>query len=94
MEFFIYILYSASSNNYYVGYTHDFEKRLIQHNTSENPTFTSKHRPWELKAVFSCGQEEPEAMKIEKFIKKQKSKRLIEKLITGSELSGVLGSTG
>jgi putative endonuclease len=41
-------------------------------------------------AVFYCGTEEPEAMKIEKFIKKQKSRRLIEKLIAGAELSGVL----
>jgi putative endonuclease len=29
-------------------------------------------------------------MKIEKFIKKQKSRRLIEKLIAGCELEGVL----
>jgi putative endonuclease len=90
MQFFIYILYSNSSDIYYVGYTSDFEKRLIQHNTSENSTFTSKHRPWLPMAVFYCGTEESEAMKIEKFIKKQKSRRLIEKLIAGAELSGVL----
>ena len=90
MEFYIYILYSSSSDIYYVGYTHDFVKRLEQHNHSTNLTFTSKHRPWQLKVVFSCGQNEAEAMKIEKFIKKQKSRRLIEKLIAGCELEGVL----
>jgi putative endonuclease len=90
MEFYIYILYSISSNIYYVGYSNDFRKRLEQHNHSENLTFTSKHRPWELKAVYSCGKVESEAMKIEKFIKKQKSRTLIEKLITGGEFFGIL----
>jgi putative endonuclease len=90
MEFYIYILYSVSSDIYYVGYTSDFEKRLIQHNTSDNITFTSKHRPWLLKAVYISGTIEAEAMKIEKFIKKQKSRKLIEKLIIGAELFGIL----
>ena len=90
MEFYIYILYSKNSNLYYVGYTSNFEVRLSQHNTSENLTFTSKHRPWELKAVYSCGKVEAEAMKIEKFIKKQKSRVLIEKLIAGGSFFGIL----
>jgi putative endonuclease len=90
MEFFIYILYSESSDIYYVGYSSDFETRLIQHNNSTNITFTSKHRPWQLKAVYATGFIEAEAMKIEKFIKKQKSRKLIEKLINGDELFGIL----
>jgi putative endonuclease len=90
MKFYIYILYSTSSNIYYVGYTHDFEQRFIQHNTSDQNTFTSKHRPWQLKAVYYAGTIEAEAMKIEKFIKKQKSRKLIEKLIAGHELFGIL----
>ena len=90
MEYYIYILYSSSSDIYYIGYTSDFEKRFIQHNTSENLTFTSKHRPWQLKAVYFSGNIEAEAMKIEKFIKKQKSRKLIEKLIAGDMLFGIL----
>ncbi|WP_462254263.1 GIY-YIG nuclease family protein [Ferruginibacter sp.] len=88
--FYIYFLYSPSSNIYYVGYTNNYLKRLSEHNGSEKNTFTSKHRPWILKAVFECGYEESLAITIEKFIKKQKSRVLIEKIIDGMQLIGSL----
>ena len=90
MQFFIYILYSASSDIYYVGYTSNFPLRLSQHNGSDQKTFTAKHRPWEPKAVFFCGSDEANAVSIERFIKKQKSRKLIERLIAGDQLFGVL----
>ena len=81
-SFFIYILYSSGADKYYVGYTSDYEKRLNDHNTQENfNTYTSKFRPWELVAVFHAGDEEAQAIRMERFIKKQKSRRLIEQLI-------------
>ena len=88
--FFIYFLYSPSSDIYYVGQTENWEKRISEHNESPNPTFTSKHRPWILKAVFECGIERSEALKLERFIKQQKSRILIEKIITGDNLTGKL----
>jgi putative endonuclease len=88
--FYLYFLYSASSDIYYAGYTNDYLKRLSEHNTSDRNTFTSKHRPWELKAVFECGNDEAVAMQLEKFIKKQKSRTLIERMIDGVELTGAL----
>jgi putative endonuclease len=90
MGYYIYILYSETSDIYYVGYSDDFKRRFKQHNHSDNVTFTSKHRPWTLKAVYSCGNKQVEAMKIEKFIKSQKSRRLIEKLVAGGEFTGIL----
>jgi len=88
--YFIYILYSIASDIYYVGYTGDVEQRLKQHNELAEDTFTSKHRPWVLKAVFSCGESRGLAMRVEKFIKKQKSKAFIETLIQGVPLTGIL----
>ena len=88
--FYIYVLYSLSIDLYYVGYTADYLRRLHQHNFGTNDTFTSKHKPWQLKAVFAAGENEGEAMRIEKFIKKQKSRKLIEKMIAGDTLDGVL----
>jgi len=88
--FYIYILYSERSNIYYTGYTSDFVRRLLEHNSSIGVTFTSKHRPWMLKAVFSCSEVEAEAIRIERFIKKQKSKNLIERMIEGDVLHGPL----
>ncbi|MES3016384.1 MAG: GIY-YIG nuclease family protein [Bacteroidota bacterium] len=90
MTYYIYILYSQSSDIYYAGYTSDPERRLLEHNTSLRTTFTSKHRPWIIKVVYSCGEDETTAIKIERFTKKQKSRVLLEKLIAGTELKELL----
>ena len=66
---------------YNVGYSLNPWKRIIEHNTSSHNTFTSKYRPWELVALFMIGDSENEAIKLERFIKKQKSQVLIRKLI-------------
>jgi putative endonuclease len=63
-----------------VGYSNDPLRRLIEHNTKPFNTFTSKHRPWFLKTSFQCGAIEQTAIALERFIKKQKSKKLLEKL--------------
>ena len=78
--FYIYIIYSPSADKYYVGYSNDPARRLIEHNTKPFDTYTSKHRPWYLKASFSCSLNESEAIQIERFIKRQKSRKLIEML--------------
>ncbi len=88
--YFIYILYSLKSDIYYVGHTGDVEQRIKQHNEIAEDSFTSKHRPWVLKAVFSCGEDRSFAMRIEKFIKQQKSRAFVEGLIKGVALTGVL----
>lgn len=74
-QFYIYILYTKEYDKYYVGYSADPQRRLEELNT-----YTSKYRPWETKAVFACGEEEREAIRMERLIKKQKSRKLIEKL--------------
>ncbi len=89
--YYIYILYSESSDLYYVGYTNNTKRRLEEHNTTSFNTFTSKHRPWILKAVFECGNSESKAVRIERFIKKQKSRKLLEQLCDYNfTLSGLL----
>jgi putative endonuclease len=80
--YYIYILYSKASNKYYLGYTANPAHRLSQHNTQTHfNTFTAKHRPWSMEALFECSVSEGEAITIERFIKKQRSRRLIEQLI-------------
>ncbi len=79
--YYLYILYSETSQIYYVGSTEDPCKRFEEHNTDPDNTFTSKHRPWLLKAVFEAGTKRSDAMKMERFIKQQKSRKLIDKLI-------------
>jgi len=78
MEYYIYILYSETSDIYYVGYSDDFKRTFEQHNHADKLTFTSKHRPWILKAVYSCGTKQSDAMKIEKFIQNQKTENSLK----------------
>ena len=81
--FFIYILYSSSADKYYIGYTTDINQRLHKHNYQDSfNTYTKKYRPWVIRALFECGDIEAEAMKLEKHIKRQKSRKLIELLCT------------
>lgn len=78
--FYIYIIYSESSDKFYVGYSNDPFRRLTEHNTKPFNTYASKHRPWRLEAIFKCSQDEKEAIRIEKFIKQQKSRKLLKLL--------------
>ena len=47
-------------------------------NTSDK--YTGRAKDWVLASVFEVSSKEGEAMKIERFIKKQKSRKLIEQL--------------
>jgi putative endonuclease len=88
--FYIYIIYSPSADKYYVGHTDNWQRRFDEHNNAEEITFTAKHRPWILKAVFECGNDRGQALKVELFIKRQKSRKLIGKMIQGDNLNGIL----
>ena len=79
--YYLYILQSKIKDKFYIGYSSDPWKRLIEHNTVPHLTFTSKYRPWELAVVFEVGNSKKKATSIERFIKKQKSISLINKLI-------------
>jgi putative endonuclease len=80
MPYFIYIIVSASEN-FYVGYSTDPYRRVIEHNTKPFNTYTSKHRPWSLAAIFFTGENVGMAIQIERFIKRQKSRNLLLQLI-------------
>ncbi len=80
--FYIYILYSKKSDKYYIGLTTNVIRRLDEHNNpSVNNKYTAKHLPWELKLFFECSDFRSEGLLIERFIKNQKSRIFIEKLI-------------
>ena len=91
VKYFVYILFSQKSGKYYVGHSNDPFRRVIEHNTKPFNTYTSKNRPWTLAAVLFCPGEKSAAMKIEKFIKQQKSQHFIEKIVNPDfNLDGVL----
>jgi putative endonuclease len=88
MSFFIYILYSPSSDIYYVGHTENVLRRMDQHNNPLRSKFTSKHLPWVLKVSFVVSQSRSGAMIAEKYIKKKKSRKYLEELIGSREEQG------
>jgi len=80
MMFYVYILYAASFNRFYIGQTSDVSKRLQRHN-SGNEKSTSPYAPWEL--IMSLEKTtRPEAMKLERKLKNLNTEdlqRFIEK---------------
>ena len=80
--FYTYIIYSSSKNKYYVGQCHDLSQRLDDHNNSRS-TYTKTGKPW----ILSWSKEfttRSEAIAKETRIKKKKSRKYIEWLISQS----------
>ena len=83
---YLYILYSPKHDKYYIGETNDILQRIQTHNSTDRNTFTAKYRPWEIVALFEI-KNRSIARQCERFIKKQKSKKFIEKIVAGEVFS-------
>jgi len=81
MPYWVYILKSDEGDHYYIGQSKNPELRLEFHNSIEKG-FTARYRPWRLVFTKECESRE-EAIRLEKKIKKWKSKIMIERLIDG-----------
>lgn len=76
MENFVYILYSASLDRFYVGQTQDLEVRLQRHNSGRNKS-TKAGVPWEMVHFGTC-VDRTEAVRKETKIKNLGSKRYLQ----------------
>ncbi|RTY87502.1 GIY-YIG nuclease family protein [Flavobacterium sp. GT3R68] len=84
--YFIYIIYSKKLNRYYIGTTDDIEKRLNEHNAGfYRDSFTVNGIPWELCLDYGCESSE-KAYSLEKFIKRMKSRKFLEKVISNPDV--------
>jgi putative endonuclease len=82
MNYSVYILYSQSKDKYYVGYTQNPRERLIKHNAGATLS-TRAGIPWIM--VYKEEYADKTAAIIrENTIKKMKSRKYIEKLISDS----------
>lgn len=79
MHYTVYILYSVSLDQFYVGHTHDINDRIFRHNNSGSKA-TKKANDWTVvhTEVFET---KSEAYNREMEIKKRKSRKYIEELI-------------
>ena len=80
--FYTYIIYSLSKNKYYIGQCENLDKIIDDHNNSRS-TYTKTGKPWILKwsKEFSTRSE---AIVEETRIKKKKSRKYIEWLISSA----------
>ena len=78
---YLYILYSDTTDRYYIGETHDVAERLFRHNnhTYKN-SFTKIASDWQVALSRQC-QNRQQAILLEKFIKAMKSKVFVSKII-------------
>jgi putative endonuclease len=81
MKYIVYIIYSASLNKFYVGYTGDeMNVRLKKHNANHKG-FTGRNADWMIKYTEEF-ETKYDAMKREKEIKRWKSRLKIQKLFS------------
>jgi len=78
--FIVYILYSSSIDKYYVGFTNNLERRLLEHNRKKGK-YTDGGIPWILVHQEHYAMKS-EAMKREKQIKQQKSRQYILSILS------------
>jgi len=79
---YLYILYSDSSQKFYIGETNDLESRIEKHrNHFYSNSFTNIAEDWKIVLTLDCIDTE-EAIYLEKFIKRMKSKTFNNKIIT------------
>src|SRR5437868_3008333 len=82
MPYFVYILYSPSLDQYYVGQTANLDDRLFRHGNSGSKS-TKKANDWVLKYTEQF-QSRSEAVMRESIIKRKKSKKYIEWIISSA----------
>ena len=78
---YLYVLQSSKSGRYYVGSTVDPDRRLSQHN-SNAVSATRNRGPW-VRVSLVAFSDAPTARKAEAYVKKLKSRRLEELIISG-----------
>ena len=79
LVFFICKLRSCQDQSYYIGYTTDPDRRLIEHNEGKS-RYTSRKIPWTLVYLVRFATKS-EALKREKFLKAQRNSQFYETLI-------------
>ncbi|MBB4800449.1 putative endonuclease [Flavobacterium nitrogenifigens] len=78
---YLYILYSNSSQKFYIGETNNIDERISKHQMHfYSNSFTKIADDWQIVMTFTCNNRE-EAVYLEKFIKRMKSKNFNNKII-------------
>jgi len=87
MEIVVYILYSKIVDRYYVGYSKDFDQRLLLHNDKVfSGSYSARANDWVLYYKINCDSI-AQARRIESHVKSMKSRIYIENLLKYSDIT-------
>jgi putative endonuclease len=79
MKFYVYILYNLKHDKFYIGQTNCLDARIIEHNSGQ-VNYTLKYDGgWNL-VYYVKYSNRTEAIKREKFLKKQKNRNFYKRL--------------
>ena len=81
--YFVYIIQSEFDGSYYTGFSENLEERIAEHNFGKT-NYTSKKRPWKL-VYFEEFDNKTNALKRERFLKRQKSRNFYQQLIKSKD---------
>ncbi|PCJ98813.1 MAG: excinuclease ABC subunit C [Flavobacteriaceae bacterium] len=86
MKHFLYIIYSKTLDKFYIGETPNIQNRIQQHNQHYFKTnFTKSANDWSIVLSKKCDSKE-NAIYLEKFVKRMKSKKFVLKLIANPQI--------
>ncbi len=84
----LYILKSEKNGRYYIGSTKDIDRRIVEHNAGKTKSLRYQ---LPVKVVFiHCCEDIIEARKLELRLKKLKSRKIIESLISTKNIDKML----
>ena len=86
MKYYVYIIESLVNSSLYIGYTSDLERRINEHNEGKSK-FTSKKVPWKIVYTEEFNNKS-DALKRERFLKKQKNRYFYNRIIESQKRSG------
>jgi putative endonuclease len=90
MKHFVYIIHSQSTDKFYVGETLHVPERIVKHNSGHFHHASTKFATdWELFLQIEC-ESGTQARKIERHIKKMKSRKYYEDLARYPEMTVML----
>ncbi|MEX1132592.1 MAG: GIY-YIG nuclease family protein [Flavobacteriales bacterium] len=85
MAHFVYILYSAKLDRYYVGESEDPQRRLLEHlDHKYKGAATGKASDWSIRLIIPCN-DRSHARKLELWIKAQKSRIIVERILNDEQ---------
>ncbi len=76
---YVYILYPDKSKQFYVGFTHDLQRRYAEHNAGLSFA-TKPYKPWSM-LYFEAHTSKEDALRREKYLKTSQGKQALRRML-------------